>query len=72
MQDATLQLVDEREAARILGVTPRCLQARRYRGEPPSHVKLGSRTVRYSLADLRDYIDAQRRTSTSDPGPAAA
>ena len=49
------QLVDEKQAAEILGLSVRTLQARRYFKQPPAFIKL-SRAVRYRLSDLENYI----------------
>ncbi len=64
-------LIDEHEAARILGLSVKTLRRWRWAGKPPNFVKIGS-AVRYELAELRTLIDAGRRTSTSDNGPEAA
>ena len=54
-------LVDERVAATIIGVTASCLQAWRYRysGRGPAFHKFG-RSVRYSRKMLAEWIAAQR------------
>ncbi len=51
-------LVDRREAARLLGVSPGTIDNLRTRGELPS-VKLLSRRL-FDLTDLRRYIEAQK------------
>jgi excisionase family DNA binding protein len=51
-------LVDRREAARLLGVSPGTIDNLRIRGELPS-VKLLSRRL-YDVADLRRYIEARK------------
>ena len=62
-------LVNETGAASILGLSVKTLRRWRWAGKPdlPFH-KIGS-AVRYDLADLTSFIEAGRRTSTSDPGP---
>lgn len=51
------RLVDEKEAARILDVSVRTLQQRRYLGQEPYPVQLpGSRSIRYWLPSLYEYI----------------
>ena len=45
-------LVDEREAALILGVAVQTMRNWRWRGEGPQVRKLGKRCVRYLVADL--------------------
>lgn len=55
-------LVDRREAARLLGVSPGTIDNLRTRGELPS-VKLLARRL-YDVADLRRYIESQKGVST--------
>jgi hypothetical protein len=69
------QLVPTRPAASFLGVTTKCLEARRLRGEPPEFVKLGDgpkAPVRYRVGTLRELVRRGLRRSTSDPGTPAA
>ncbi|MDX9912007.1 MAG: helix-turn-helix domain-containing protein [Phycisphaerales bacterium] len=54
-------LVDRREAARLLGVSPGTIDNLRTRGELPSVKILGRRL--YDIADLRRYIDAQKEVA---------
>ena len=56
-------------AAEYLSMTPRFLEMRRHRGGGPPFVRISSRAIRYFLSDLREWAEARRRTSTSDPGP---
>ena len=51
-------LVDRREAARLLGVSPGTIDNLRTRGELPS-VKLLARRL-YDVADLRRFIEARK------------
>ncbi len=60
-------LVNEHEAARILGLSVKTLRRWRWAGKPPHFVKIGS-AVRYEPATLRALVDAGRRISTSDKG----
>ena len=64
-------LVAEAEAARILGLSVKTLRRWRWAGRGPCFVKIGS-AVRYDPRDLAAFIDAGRRTSTSDPGQVGA
>lgn len=64
-------VVDTREAARLLGLSPRTLEGMRVRGEGPPFSKLGG-AVRYRLAALEAYLAECERRSTSDPGPGGA
>jgi len=50
--------MDERQAARILGLSVATLQAWRYQKRGPRYVKLGN-AVRYREADLRAWIESQ-------------
>lgn len=58
LQPPEALLVSAREAARRLGISTRTLWTLSNMGAMPS-IRIG-RAVRYSLDDLRDYIDAQR------------
>lgn len=50
-------LLAEREAAAILGVSIQTLRNWRWRGEGPRYRKLGLRLVRYLRADLLAFIE---------------
>jgi len=58
-------LLDEKQAARILGVTPRALQAWRHRGGGPDFCRLGRR-IRYRLTDIKVWIATNTHQSTSE------
>ena len=64
------ELIDEGLGAAFLDVTDRTMQAMRQRGDGPRFVRISSRCVKYRRVDLREYSEAQLRTSTSDPGQA--
>lgn len=55
------RLVDERQAAAFLGLSPATLSTWRStkRSDLPFH-RLGSRAIRYKLADIRAWRDRQR------------
>ena len=53
------------EIAELLGVSLSWLAKSRLRGDGPRFVKVG-RSVRYRESDVRDYIRARTRTSTSE------
>ena len=59
-------LLTEVQAAEFLNFTPRALQNWRITGQGPAFVKIGSRSVRYRLEALRDWIEARERQSTSE------
>ncbi len=61
------KLVDTGRAAVVLGVKPGTLATWRWRGYGPRYRKVGA-LVKYSIADIEVWLEAQTRTSTSDPG----
>ncbi len=63
--DTGLQLLTEKETARLLGMTPRFLQARRVRGNGPPFVRISSRAIRYRVSDLDRWIRDRLRISTA-------
>lgn len=52
------ELIDEREAAAILGCAVQTLRNLRWRREPPKFYRIGKRMVRYKRADLAAYVEA--------------
>jgi len=50
-------LLDEKEAARILGFSTRCLQAWRYRRVGPKYIRFSRRGIRYRFEDLIEFIE---------------
>jgi hypothetical protein len=60
-------LLTEQDAAALLKVTKKTLQAWRYRGAGPQFLKVG-RCVRYRPEDLQTFVLMSLRSSTSDPG----
>ena len=52
-------VLDEKSAARYLGLSDRSLQARRAAGQGPTFVRIG-RSVRYLQSDLDDMLAASR------------
>lgn len=61
-------LIDEKAAARELGVIDRTMQNYRQRGGGPKFIRLSSRCIRYRRIDLREWVEARLRHSTSDTG----
>ena len=55
-------LVDRREAARLLGVSPGTVDNLRLRGELPS-VKIAARRL-FDTVDLRRFVDARKASAT--------
>ncbi|HEY8535206.1 MAG TPA: helix-turn-helix domain-containing protein [Vicinamibacterales bacterium] len=65
-------LIDEDEAAELLGLAPRTLQTWRHRGEGPPYVRISSRCIRYRVADLEAWAAGLVQRSTPDDGTAGA
>ena len=62
------QLLNTKQAAKILGISSAFLERDRWAGARVKFIKIGSRAVRYRLSDLESYIESQVRKSTSDTG----
>lgn len=58
-------LLTEAQAAKLIGLSRRFLQARRYNGDGPPFVRISSRCVRYRPEDLAAWAKDRIRTSTS-------
>ena len=58
--------LNTREAAEIVGMSPRTLEYYRTTGQGPAYFKLGGR-VRYALEDIERWVHARRRYSTRGP-----
>lgn len=67
---STHRLVNERKAAERLGIKVCTIRRWHWSGDGPPFIKVGA-AVRYDVVDLEAFIDAGRRTSTSDRGEAA-
>lgn len=59
------ELLTTEEASRFLKLKPNTLEIWRLRGIGIRYCKFG-RAVRYRLSDLREFVEASVRTSTSD------
>lgn len=59
-------LLSTTQAAQFLGVSKAFLERDRWVGARIPFIRVGSRTVRYRLNDLNDYLDQQVRRSTSE------
>ncbi len=64
--DRNDMLLTETEAAEILAVSVRTIQNWRIRGGGPPFYKLVAKTVRYRLGDLVEWLEQNRRGSTSE------
>ena len=62
-------LRDTRQAAELLGLSPRCLEDWRLRGVGPRYIRMSPRAVRYRPRELARWIAEREVASTSDPGP---
>lgn len=62
---AGTKLMCQQDAAHFLNLSPRTLEKLRVNGGGPAYHKLGRR-VAYSSADLEEWIEDKRRTSTSE------
>ena len=65
-------LIDENVAAEFCDVTPRSMQKFRQTGEGPPFVRISSRCIKYTRFNCRTWYLKLLRSSTSDPGEAAA
>ncbi len=65
------RLLDEKEVASILNINVATLRRWRWAGKGPRFLKIGG-AVRYAQSDIAAFIEAGRRTSTSDTGREAA
>ncbi len=52
----SLDLLTEDEAAQLLMLSPKTLQRRRFDKKPPAYLNLNG-TIRYRLADLKEYLE---------------
>ncbi len=69
--DPALVLLDQDRLAKLLGCSARTLERQRLEGTGVPFCRVG-RLVRYRLLDVSEYLETQRRQSTSDSGTAAA
>ena len=65
MSDRTLFV--RKEAAEYLRLSDKTLARWAWAGKGPAFIKAGGKVL-YDLADLDDWLRAQRHRSTSDPG----
>lgn len=67
IQNQMHRLMSEREAAEVLQISVRTLQAWRVKGGGPRYIKIG-RSVRYRPCDLEAFVEGNLTTSTSQAG----
>ena len=60
------RLVSQNEAAELLGMSPRYLEARRQRGGGPPFIRISARAIRYRTDDLDEWIEKRRANSTAE------
>ncbi|MDP1933088.1 MAG: helix-turn-helix domain-containing protein [Gammaproteobacteria bacterium] len=61
-------LFNTKQAALYLGVSAAFLERDRWAGARIPFVKLGTRSIRYRVIDLEDFVAGSVRTSTVDQG----
>lgn len=54
-----LGLLDDRQAAKVLGLARKTLQEWRRKGLGPKFVVISMRAIRYKQADLEDFIESR-------------
>ena len=59
------RILNQKDVARLLGVSTRTLERHRVAGTGPRYTLLG-KLVRYRQSDLADYVERHLRSSTSD------
>jgi predicted DNA-binding transcriptional regulator AlpA len=58
-------LINQKQAARILGLSVRTLERHRIAGTGPRFARLG-RLIRYRQNDLTEWVDSKLQNSTSE------
>jgi len=67
-RDPAPSLLNEVEAAAFLGISPRALQKWRVNGRGPEFLRLSSRCIRYSRANLLGWLKARVCRNTAEYG----
>lgn len=57
-------LLKRKDAAEWLGITTSALAQLAYRGTGPKYIIIGTRTVRYRMSDLVEYVEANVHTQS--------
>lgn len=60
------QLLNEQQAAALLGYSPRALQGWRFKGGGPRFVKVSRRSIRYRRRDLLLWTESLLRKNSSE------
>ncbi|PCJ74384.1 MAG: DNA-binding protein [Rhodobacteraceae bacterium] len=58
-------MIDEKEAADLLCYSIRALQNWRHRGGGPKFVKVSSRSIRYRIGDIHEWVEDKTVSNTS-------
>jgi predicted DNA-binding transcriptional regulator AlpA len=61
------RILNQKEVAKLLGVSTRTLERHRIAGTGPRYILLG-KLVRYQQSDLVDFVKRNLRQSTSEAG----
>lgn len=59
-------IVSEAEAAALVNLAPRTLQAKRLDGTGPAYMQLTKRRIGYAVTDLEAWIETIRYKTTKD------
>ena len=65
-----MELLNEEQAAKVLNVAQRTLQAWRFQGKGPAFVRISSRCIRYRRPDLEAWIDSHLTGGKPTANPA--
>jgi predicted DNA-binding transcriptional regulator AlpA len=66
--ESAATLLNEVDAAAFLGISPRALQKWRVNGRGPPFLRLSTRCIRYSEAELLRWLDGRRCRNTAEYG----
>lgn len=66
-----MNLLESRDAARLLGIAPSTLGAWRRQGRGPAFIRVGPRAVRYAVTDLVEFLRRGRVGRDSSAGARA-
>ena len=60
------RLVGQKEAAEYLGLSEATLERDRWRGGEIPYIKVGTRSIRYSLDQLEEYVQSRTVKNISE------
>lgn len=58
------QLIDEKQASQLMGISPRTLQGYRVKGGGPEFIKLNNKIVRYKISAIQNWINDNKKINT--------